>query len=149
MHVKISFTTKLNIFLNKIDTNSILFFLFKGGKIFMESIFIGKKLKELREQNGFTVKKLSGLLTALNQPISIKMIYKWEANLCVPDIRILNALATIYNVGIGSFFDDNSNIQSLSATELKLITFMQKSKVFRRLMYMLVKLKRGDIVYGD
>lgn len=115
----------------------------------MVNVFIGDKLKEFRIKNGFSVKKLSGLLTAINQPISTQMIYKWEKNLCVPDIRMLNALASIYNVGIGHFFDDDSSVQALSEVELKLLSHMQKSKIFRRIIYLLVKLERGDIVYGN
>ena len=115
----------------------------------MKNVFIGKKLKELRIQNGISVKRLNGLLSDLNQPINIKTIYKWENNLANPDIRMLNALATIYNVGIGSFFDDNSRTQSLSNIEIKLLSHMHKSKIFRKIVYLLVKLERGDVIYGD
>lgn len=103
---------------------------------------LGENLKNYRIQNGLSIKKLNSLLTSLNFPISSQSIYKWESNKATPDINILNTLANIYNISISCFFNNNGKIQSLNNTELKLIEYLHKYKIFRRIVYSMIKLNK-------
>ena len=115
----------------------------------VDNIEIGKKLRSLRIQNGLSVKKLYTLLDSLNLPICTQSIYKWETGLAVPDIKTLNGLATIYNISIGSFFDEDGKVQALTHDEQRLIDQLQSSRVFKRIIFLLVKLSKGGKIYGD
>lgn len=113
------------------------------------TIKIGRNLKTLRIQNGFTIQRLCIVLSEFNFPISYQTIYKWESDKIMPDMRSLNVLATIYNVGLESFFDDSSNVQSLSSGELKLISYLHTYKTFKRIIFLLAKLDKEESEYGD
>lgn len=115
----------------------------------VDNVKIGKKLRSLRIQNGLSVKKLYEILDGLNLPICTQSIYKWETGLSAPDIKTLNALATIYNTSIGSFFDEDSKIQALTSDEQRLIEQLHSSRVFKRIIFLLIKLSKGGRIYGD
>lgn len=104
------------------------------------SVNIGDNLKMIRLQNGLTIKQVISLLNDLNLPISIQTLYKWEANKITPDIRSLNTLAGIYSVNVGSFFNDNSRFQSLNENEERLLTLLHKYKVFRKIIFLIMKI---------
>lgn len=106
-------------------------------------IKVGNTLKHLRLQNGFSIKHLSSILNDFNYPISDKTIYKWESNKIIPDIKSLNILAKIYNVGLESFFESSSKIQALTSVELKLISYLHSYKLFKKVVFMLARLDRN------
>lgn len=110
---------------------------------------LGKKLRSLRTQNGLSVKKLYTILDSLNLPICTQSIYKWEIGLAAPDLKTLNALANIYNISIGSFFDEDGKVQALTPDEQRLIEQLHSSRVFKRIIFLLVKLSKGGKIYGD
>ena len=56
----------------------------------------GERIKELREENGMTVKYLQELL-GFTSP---QAIYKWQWGQALPDISNLMFLASIWNVSI-------------------------------------------------
>ena len=122
--------------------------LFKTKKRSKACIKIGNTLKSLRLQNGFSVKCLSSMLNDFNYPISDKTIYKWESNKTIPDIKSLNILAKIYNVGLESFFESGSKIQALTSIELKLISYLHSYKLFKKVVLMLARLDRETNKYG-
>ncbi|MBO6134335.1 MAG: helix-turn-helix transcriptional regulator [Lachnospiraceae bacterium] len=111
----------------------------------MVEVKMGKRLKSLRIQNGFSIKKLSLVFSEFNFPISIQTIYKWESDRMLPDIKSLGTLASIYNVGIESFFDGEGNIHSLNESELKLISYLHSYKAFKRILSLLAKLREEEI----
>lgn len=114
----------------------------------VEVIKIGRNLKALRQQNGFSIRKLSLVLAEFGYPISFQTIYKWESDKIMPNIKSLNILSTIYNVGLESFFDDGSNVQSLSNGELKLISYLHTYKTFQKIVFLLSKLDKEEYVNG-
>ena len=110
---------------------------------------IHSKLRALRIENGLSVKKLCAILTEFNYPISYQTIYKWESGAITPDLKSLNILADLYNVSINSFFDDDSHIQALDDSELKLISYLRTFKLFNKTVLMLVKFNQEEIDYGN
>ena len=119
------------------------------SKVKKRSIRIGNTLKSLRLQNGFSIKALSSILTEFDYPVSIKTIYKWESDKIIPDIKSLNMLAKIYNVGIEIFFNNESNVQALSDIELKLISYLHTYKTFKKVIFLLAKIDEEKNDYGD
>lgn len=56
----------------------------------------GKRIKEVREQKGITVKALQAFL-GFNEPVSI---YKWQRGECLPTFDNMYAMACLFGVGI-------------------------------------------------
>ena len=55
----------------------------------------GKRIKEVREQKGITVKALQAFL-GFNEPVSI---YKWQRGECLPTFDNMYAMACLFGVG--------------------------------------------------
>ncbi|MBP2025837.1 helix-turn-helix domain-containing protein [Peptoniphilus stercorisuis] len=54
---------------------------------------LGKKLTELRKENGYSKEEISYMIGAKEEDI-----IKWEEDLVVPDESIINALCALYNI---------------------------------------------------
>ncbi|MBQ7743368.1 MAG: helix-turn-helix transcriptional regulator [Lachnospiraceae bacterium] len=121
----------------------------KAKKNYATKIRLGYALKTLRQQKGLSVRRLSSLFDDLNFPVSIKTIYKWESDTITPDIKSLNVLSTIYNVGVETFFNERSHIQALSDSELKLISYLHTVKSFKKMVLLLAKIDEEKSVYGN
>lgn len=63
----------------------------------------GKRIKELREQRGISVKQLQGFL-GFEQP---QAIYKWQRGECLPTFDNMYAMACYFNVTIDEILVGN------------------------------------------
>ena len=66
------------------------------------NITIGNKIKELRKKKGITQEQL-----AENIGISFQAVSKWENNIALPDITLVPALASFFEISIDELFDYN------------------------------------------
>ena len=103
---------------------------------------LGDNLKKYRNQNGLSIKQVCTLLSDMNLPISMQTIYKWEADKATPDLKSLHVLASIYNINVGSFFNDNSRFQSLNENEEKVLNFLHKYKSFKKIIFLIMKINK-------
>jgi len=74
-------------------------------------MFQGAKLKELRENRGFSLADLVFELAKKDFRISRQTLNKWENGESEPDASILKLLADFYGVPIDFFFDGEGNKQ--------------------------------------
>ncbi len=63
-------------------------------------ITISKKIKEYRAENHITQNELGRKLG-----VSPQAVYKWEKEICYPDITFLPALAVVVGCSINDFFE--------------------------------------------
>ena len=63
-------------------------------------ILISKKIKEYRAENHITQNELGRKLG-----VSPQAVYKWEKEICYPDITFLPALAVVVGCSITDFFE--------------------------------------------
>ncbi len=63
-------------------------------------ILISKKIKEYRAENHITQNELGRKLG-----VSPQAVYKWEKEICYPDITFLPALAVVVGCSINDFFE--------------------------------------------
>jgi len=63
-------------------------------------ILISKKIKEYRAENHITQNELGRRLG-----VSPQAVYKWEKEICYPDITFLPALAVVVGCSINDFFE--------------------------------------------
>ncbi len=63
----------------------------------------GRRIKEVREQKGITVKALQTFL-GFNEPVSI---YKWQRGECLPTFDNMYAMACLFGVGIDDLLVGN------------------------------------------
>lgn len=63
----------------------------------------GRRIKEVREQKGITVKALQAFL-GFNEPVSI---YKWQRGECLPTFDNMYAMACLFGVGIDDLLVGN------------------------------------------
>ena len=121
----------------------------KAKRKIRKDIAIGNTLKSLRLQNGFSIRSLSAMLTEFSYPTSIKTLYKWESNKVMPDIKSLNILAKIYNVGLECFFGSEFPNQALNDNELKLISYLHSYKTFKKMVFLLARIGKEKFDYGN
>ena len=67
----------------------------------MMQITIAERIRKYREQNGMS---LEGFGRRLG--VSAQAVYKWEQNICYPDITFLPQLAQILECSLEDFFSD-------------------------------------------
>ncbi|MBQ3096212.1 MAG: helix-turn-helix transcriptional regulator [Clostridia bacterium] len=67
----------------------------------MMQITIAERIRKYREQNGMS---LEGFGRRLG--VSAQAVYKWEQNICYPDITFLPQLAQILECRLEDFFSD-------------------------------------------
>ncbi len=75
---------------------------------------VGKRIKELRKQEGLTQEKLADYLN-----ISYQAISKWENGTAYPDIKLLGPIATFFGVTIDELFkpidyNENEEIKNIN-----------------------------------
>ena len=63
-------------------------------------ITIAQKIKEYREQNGISQRDFAKLIG-----VSTQAVYKWEKQICCPDIMLLPYLALVLDCNIDDFFE--------------------------------------------
>lgn len=63
-------------------------------------ILISKKIKEYRAENHITQNELGRKLG-----VSPQAVYKWEKEICYPDITFLPAIAVVVGCRINDFFE--------------------------------------------
>ena len=66
-------------------------------------IIIGERVKKYRERNGVSQKEFGRLIG-----VSAQAVYKWERNLCYPDIIFLPYIAKILGCTTDDFFEASS-----------------------------------------
>ena len=86
---------------------------------------IGKNIKMLRQQHGYTQEQVAGKLGVSYQAVS-----KWENNANTPDISLLPDIAKVFNVPIDALFCDD--IADYSA----IFPFMKEDNVIRVIQLM-------------
>lgn len=64
------------------------------------NVSVGIKIKSLRKQKGITQEQLANTFSLSTQAVS-----KWENNIALPDITIIPALASFFDVSIDELFD--------------------------------------------
>lgn len=72
-------------------------------------ITIAQKIKEYREQNDLSQRNFAKLIG-----VSTQAVYKWEKQICYPDIMLLPHLARILGCGTDDFFEIISQMPNLS-----------------------------------
>ena len=68
-------------------------------------IVIAEKIKEYRNINGLSQKEFGKLIG-----VSAQAVYKWERNICYPDIIFLPNLAQILNCTTDDFFETSPDL---------------------------------------
>lgn len=63
------------------------------------NIVISARIKEYRRENNITQSEFGRLIG-----VSPQAVYKWEKEICYPDITFLPALASLMGCGINDFF---------------------------------------------
>lgn len=63
----------------------------------------GRRIKEVREKKGITVKTLQMFL-GFNEPVSV---YKWQRGECLPTFDNMYAMACLFGVGIDDLLVGN------------------------------------------
>lgn len=71
-------------------------------------ITIAQKIKEYREQNDLSQRDFAKLIG-----VSTQAVYKWEKQICYPDIMLLSHLARILGCGTDDFFETISQTTNL------------------------------------
>jgi len=64
----------------------------------ISSIFIGKRIKDLRKSNNNTIKELSRRLK-----VSEGTVYSWESGQRIPRLELLVDICNMYQVSLDSF----------------------------------------------
>lgn len=64
----------------------------------ISSIFIGKRIKDLRKYNNNTIKELSKRLK-----VSEGTVYSWESGQRIPRLELLVDICNMYQVSLDSF----------------------------------------------
>ena len=65
----------------------------------MYQITIAEKIKEYRKQNNLSQRGFASLIG-----VSAQAVYKWEKQICYPDIMLLPYLAQILTCTVDDFF---------------------------------------------
>ena len=65
----------------------------------MYQITIAEKIKEYRKQNNLSQRGFASLIG-----VSAQAVYKWEKQICYPDIMLLPHLAQILTCTVDDFF---------------------------------------------
>lgn len=105
---------------------------------------IGHTLKELRKSNGFSIIDIIKKLAEINIVVKQKTIYKWENDICIPNIQTINALSHIYGISLTSLYEDTSFCKSLNQHENCFIDFLRSNKSFRKLAKQLINLNMSE-----
>ena len=71
-------------------------------------ITIANKIKAYRNENNLSLKEFGKLIG-----VSAQAVYKWEQNICCPDIILLPLLAWILECKTDDFFYTDSNVSCL------------------------------------
>lgn len=66
-------------------------------------ISISEKIKIYRAKNNISQSEFGKILG-----VSPQAVYKWEKEICYPDITTLPSLAEIIGCGVGDFFENNN-----------------------------------------
>jgi len=72
----------------------------------MDPIKVGKTIKSLRKQAGYTQSALAELLDVTDKAVS-----KWERGLSVPDVSIVTRLSVLLNVDVDNLLEGNITFQ--------------------------------------
>lgn len=94
----------------------------------------GKRIKELREQRGISVKQLQGFL-GFEQP---QAIYKWQRGECLPTFDNMYAMACYFNVTIDEILVGNRRdffcLKKIWKKRISCALFLLHSIKIRRMM---------------
>lgn len=101
----------------------------------------GEKLKSLRKENGYSIKKLIERLNEINIYVTEKTIYRWENNKVIPDIATIKTLAFIYNVNLVGIYEETKCYKSLTKSEAKFLHYLRTNSNFRKIVSMINKLQ--------
>lgn len=88
----------------------------------------GKRIKEVREQKGITVKALQAFL-GFNEPVSI---YKWQRGECLPTFDNMYAMACLFGVGIDDLLVGNRQEVVFVCAPWRALSAMLESNEFGR-----------------
>ncbi len=69
----------------------------------IDLVATGKRIKEMRERRGFTVRELQDFL-GFNEPVAI---YKWQRGVCLPTFDNMYAMACLFNCSIDELLVGN------------------------------------------
>jgi len=70
----------------------------------MDAQVVGERIAKLRKSHNMTQKQLSDKLS-----VTYKAVSKWETGAGLPDIAVLPALASVFNVSVDEILSDSSN----------------------------------------
>lgn len=107
---------------------------------------VGERIKELREQNGYTQSELAKKLR-----LSRSAVNAWEMGTSVPSTQFLVELSTLFNTStdyiLGINKDESIDISYLTNNEKEMIYAMMNH--FRKYHYALDTLHDGGYVHPD
>lgn len=106
---------------------------------------IGDTLRTLRKSCNYTVYDILKKLAETNIHVKLNTIYKWENNICVPDIKTINVLSNIYGISLTSIYEDSKFCKSLNKNENEFIVFLRENLKFRKIVKLLLNLKEDKI----
>ncbi|WP_301107543.1 helix-turn-helix transcriptional regulator [Sporosarcina sp.] len=87
----------------------------------MNNDFTGR-LKELRQEHGFSQQDVAGMLNLSRQAVS-----KWENGNSYPDIENLRLLSDLYSVPLDDFFEDQQAVITETASDASISKVRTKS----------------------
>ena len=96
----------------------------------MDTAKVGKAIKTLRANAGYTQHQLADLMGVTDKAVS-----KWERGLSVPDVSIVTKLSVLLNVDVDNLLE--GNITYLEKTWQGLLILGENSEIFS-----------GSVVYG-
>lgn len=89
----------------------------------MDPVLVGKAIKVLRSQAGFTQHQIADLIGVTDQAVS-----KWERGLSVPDVSIVTKLSILLNVDVDNLLE--GNITYLEKTWQGLLILQENEEIF-------------------
>lgn len=89
----------------------------------MDPLKVGKAIKSLRKQAGYTQSTLAELLDVTDKAVS-----KWERGLSVPDVSIVTKLSVLLNVDVDNLLE--GNITFLEKTWQGLLILKESDDIF-------------------
>ena len=105
---------------------------------------IGDTLRELRKNCNYSVYDIINKLEETNIHVRVNTIYKWENNICIPDIETINVLSNIYGISLTGIYEDSKFCKALNKNENEFIKILRSNIKFRKIVKLLVDIKDGE-----
>ena len=101
---------------------------------------LGKKLREIRKENNLSVKNVSERFKEYDINTSEKLIYGWENDVAIPNLKNIRILSSIYKVNLSSLYEDSKYCKALDENENKFIEMIRSNYKFKKIVSLLLEI---------